>query len=83
MRKFGKTTKFDSGVDSMRGAYPRIDFAIESITPSLLAKPETFPSIIGKDISVAKLLAFDGIPDATIYFRFDDATVMLLSIGLN
>jgi hypothetical protein len=67
----------------MRGDYPRIDFALDGIKPFIQERPETFLSVIGQPISIAKLVAFEGIPDATIYFRYDDKEVVLMRIELN
>jgi hypothetical protein len=83
MRDLKTTTRFDAGLESMRGDYPRIDFALDNIKPSIQDRPETFSVVIGQPFSVAKLIAFEGVPDATICFRYDDQEVVLMRIDLN
>lgn len=57
--------------------YARWDDAFIGAGAALRAIPETFPQVPGTDLRRIKLVPFAGVPNLSIFFRYDDEKVTL------
>lgn len=61
----------------LRLDYRRFDEAFSATEDALVKTPETFPLVPGTELRRLKLVPFEGVPNLSLFFRFNDNEVVL------